>query len=170
MGYQTKNVGERVQYIDDNDKICAGVLEEIVKPASYNRPANWWNLPKEKHLKWQDCGRVQLDSGKEAIVPMNELDLEDTAAEREFREAYMVASQEINDKMSEAYNLVKEACKVSEKYGVPFSASVSPLSNSYTPNSFSSKFPEVDREFVQELTETYSPDTEYGGWQHSAVC
>jgi hypothetical protein len=63
-----------------------------------------------------------------------------------------------------------EAEKLSDEHGIPFGSNISPLSQSYFPNSFREKFPDLDldSEEIQELV-GYSEYYE-GGWEHSAVC
>src|SRR5579864_907823 len=111
-------------------------------------------------VKWDD-GEEQTGLGEYDVYP------EDSEAEREFRLALSDAQARIDAEMSKAWAALEAAVKISEETGIPFSAGVSPLSQSYIPNSLGEKFPGVDREFYSELAGAYG---EYEGWQHSAVC
>lgn len=93
--------------------------------------------------------------------------------EDEFKKLVNEHKAEIDAKVSEASAALGEAVKLSEKYGIPFSPSISFLHNSYYPNSFyEKKFSELDSDVVTDLTDAYSW-SDYGdsaGWEHSAVC
>lgn len=72
---------------------------------------------------------------------------------------------------------LREAEALADKHGVPFRSGISPLSNSYVPNSFSkSKFAALERDVVCDIAGVwgeYISDmlSGYGnGWLHSAVC
>ena len=87
--------------------------------------------------------------------------------EKKFKTAQNKANKEIDKQMTIALEAVQKACEISEQYGVPFYASVSPLGQSYKPDSFFEKWGELDN--VEELLdEGYV--SEYEGWEHSAVC
>jgi len=90
--------------------------------------------------------------------------------EKEFLAAKEQAEKEINEKLEVASKALTEAEQISEKYGVPFYSNVSFLSQTYTPNSFSEKFGELDKDWLWEIADSYYPDDDYPGWQHSAVC
>jgi len=54
---------------------------------------------------------------------------------------------------------------------LPFSANVSPLSQSYFPESFVDKFSDLDSDTVYDITGAYTSYYHDGaGWEHSAVC
>lgn len=74
---------------------------------------------------------------------------------------------QIEEKLAAAMKLLGEAEELSEEHGVPFYSNISPLGQSFRPESFAEKFSEVDSDVVYDLTESYG---EYDGWQHSAVC
>lgn len=95
----------------------------------------------------------------------------------EFQEHCTKVQAEIKLKVDEARRLMKEATDIADKNGVPFRASVSPLSNSYVPKNFSkSKFAELDIDVISEISGAYGEymrdmlSGSYGGWVHSAVC
>jgi hypothetical protein len=94
--------------------------------------------------------------------------------EAEFRELIDSHTNEINSYLAQAEAALDKAIEVSEKYGVPFYANISSLSNGYVPKSFTaSKFSALDRDVLGEMTEVYDSYGDiysYGGWVHSAVC
>lgn len=96
---------------------------------------------------------------------------EELALEAEFEKVVKQAHAEIDAELKKASEHLTKAVKLSEMYGVPFSARVSPLSNTYTPQTFQKKFGRVDADFVDEVTDTWDDEgRSYGGWRHSAVC
>lgn len=92
--------------------------------------------------------------------------------EKQFQQVNETVGKEIKEKLSAASKLVREAEKLSEQHGLPFRAGVSPLSQSYVPESFRSKWPDLDRDFAVDETGAWSEYgyDDYGGWAHSAVC
>lgn len=92
---------------------------------------------------------------------------EQSDLEKEFREVADKYSRLIEAKLSQASQLLSEAVAISNEHGIPFCAYPSFLSNDYVPKSFSSKFKDLDREIMYEVTGVYN---EYEGWTHSAVC
>lgn len=167
------NVGDRCQ-TDKNDTIRVGVITAVethqVERTRYSYSYSFGSRNKEEKymeteiksisVKWDD-GEEQTSLGQYDVYP------EDSEAEREFRLALSDAQARIDAEMNKAWAALEAAVKISEETGIPFSAGVSPLSQSYIPNSLSEKFPGVDREFYSELAGAYG---EYEGWQHSAVC
>lgn len=92
--------------------------------------------------------------------------MEKSKLEEEFKKTQELAEQEIDAALSKAHTALKEAMAISEKYGVPFYASISPLGQGYRPSSFEEKWGEI----LDELREYDICLPEYEGWQHSAVC
>ena len=92
--------------------------------------------------------------------------------EEEFKAVYEAHKDEILSLISEAAALVTKAEVLSEQYGIPFRAKVSPLSQSYIPESLAEKFPELDSDKLWELGCDVTVNHEYHdtGWAHSAVC
>jgi len=88
--------------------------------------------------------------------------------EQEFRGLVERHSQEIEEKLNDANTAMKEAMTLSEKYGIPFPANISQISQSYTPKSFITKFGQLDRELIEELSGAELNG--YYGWEHSDVC
>lgn len=111
------------------------------------------------------------DDEIEGAVDEDEKDEETLALEAEFEKVLEKASAAIDAELAEAQKHLDKAVKLSEKYGVPFHTGISPLGNTYTPDSFQEKFGGLDSDFVYDTTGTYdSENYQYGGWQHSAVC
>lgn len=111
-------------------------------------------------VKWDD-GKEETGLSPWHVYP------EDTEFEREFRLKAPGILDLIQEKIAIADKAIDEAVALAEEHGVSFSASVSPLSQSYIAGSASDKWPEVSSEFMKEITEAYG---EYDGWQHSQVC
>lgn len=161
-------VGDRVQ-TDKDDVIRVGAVTVVDSHTVEKTKHDWYSRKDTKYseveiksinVKWDD-GEEQTGLGKYDVYP------EDSEVERSFRLAMGDAQARIDAKMDAAYAALQEAVKISEETGIPFGASISPLSQSYIPNSLQEKFPDIDREFYSELAGAYG---EYEGWQHSAVC
>lgn len=105
--------------------------------------------------------------------------------EEDFRKVYEEATARMQAKEDEALKLVREIEAIAEETGIPFSACLSPLSQTFQPNSFHEKWGEtLNEELEKERTwgsggtykvaifEAVTGDSpgEYEGWQHSAVC
>jgi hypothetical protein len=108
----------------------------------------------------------------EDIDDTEDEDAEQSELASEFETLCADVHEQIEAKMKVARKAVKEAVAIAEKHGVPFRADVSPLGNSYLPQSFhESKFAELDQEVVCEIADVWGDYLfECGGWQHSAVC
>jgi len=163
-------VGDRVQ-TDKDDVIRVGVVTAIqTEQVERSRYTNYYTrsapekymetVVKTIDVKWDD-GEEQKGMDRWSVYP------EDSKIERTFRLAVSDAHKRIDEKLAVARAALREAEKISEETGIPFSASISPLSQSYIPQSLEQKFPDLDPEFVSDLTQAWG---EYGGWQHSAVC
>lgn len=143
---------------------------EVVKvePPTSKWPNNYYELTYDERAPYHDQVTVKWEDGTESVESELFLQHQDDEYQREFRIANNEASKLISQHLAEAEEALAKAVEVSEKYGVPFSSGISFLSQSYHPTSMSEKFPDVDSDFIYELTEAYS---EYGdGWEHSAVC
>lgn len=110
---------------------------------------------------------VKWDNGGEEKLKQYDVHQEDSELERAFRLASRDAQRRIAEKLEQAMAALNEAEAISEETGVPFSSGISPLGQSYIPASLEDKYPDVDREFIDDITGSYG---ECGGWQHSAVC
>lgn len=160
-------VGDRVQ-TDKSGTYRVGVITVVDSETVEKTKRDWYSrkdvaytevVIKSIDVKWDDGETQQL--GQYDVYP------EDSEMERAFRLAVSDAHKRIDEKMSVAWAALNEAVKISEETGIPFSAGVSPLSQSYIPESLHEKFPDVDRDFYSDITGAWG---EYDGWQHSAVC
>lgn len=163
-------VGDRVQTDKDN-VIKVGVITAVDSKEVEVSRHDWRN---RKVITDTELEIISLDVKWDDGVEQRGLDKysvyrEDSKVEREFRLAVQDASKKIKEKVALARKALQEAVEISEETGIPFRAGVSPLGNSYIPESINEKFPEIDSEFYSEITDAYS---EYGepGWAHSAVC
>lgn len=167
-------VGDRVQIVGYNsdtriELIRDGVVTEVT-PAKNPKPTRYWEFSEEEQktfitfvkVKWDDDGSVTEHD-------LNDLESEDSEMERDFRKAAHYADELIHAQLNIAAEAVREATRIAERYGVPFRTHVSPISNSYTPRSLQAKFEGLDKNFVQDITDTYN-DYDSTGWRHSAVC
>lgn len=161
-------VGDRVQ-TDDNNVIRVGTVTAVDFHQVERNKYDWHTGKDIKYLKtkiksidiqWDD-GELQQGLDQYGVSP------EDSAIEREFRLTMIDAQARIDTELEKAWQCIQAAVKISEDTGIPFHAQVSPLSQSYFPNSRSQKFPNLDREVCSELARAYG---EYEGWQHSSVC
>lgn len=155
-------IGDRVQFTEDQhdngstgtiDSLCMDTEDGVETPCA--------------NVLWDDAHETEMHSlSILMLVPP-----ERAALEVEFRAAVDEVSEMIQSKLNMAATLIAEAEKISEETGVPFSASVSPLGQSYFPASFSKKYGKLGHDFVTDLTGAW---TEYwsegAGWQHSDVC
>lgn len=92
---------------------------------------------------------------------------EQSELEKEFKAAAEKYSRLIDAKVAQASQLLSEACDISEEHGIPFESNISFLSQGYVPESFATKFKDLDRDIMYQVTNVYN---EYEGWEHSAVC
>lgn len=95
--------------------------------------------------------------------------------EQEFRETLKQVGKQIQDKLNEAGRLISEAEELSEQYGVPFSAHISPLGQDYFPYNIRKRWGELGEDRIEKvIKETgkwwFDINENYGGWEHSAVC
>lgn len=94
--------------------------------------------------------------------------------EDDFIAVYKTAMKEINPHLEAASNSLKEAEKIAEQYGIPFSSYVNFCSgNGYVPKSIKEKFPGIDESMVSSVASLYANyelDLDYGGWIHSSMC
>lgn len=97
--------------------------------------------------------------------------------EKKFREAYAKYNPEIKNKVREAAKLLREAEKLSEEHGIPFSSPSGGLLDGscrgYYPQSLDAIYGELLEEnpdIISDVTGVYRYDSEYGGagWQSSA--
>jgi phytoene dehydrogenase-like protein len=165
-------VGDKVQTFVDGKVKDAEVADFFPKERQYpnwndkEATAAWYALSQSEKDKVYDRYLLKLEDGSEEITAYPHE--RDTEMERSFRLIAEEAQEKIDEKLSEASRLLDEAESISEQYGVPFSSGISPLSQSYFPNSFKKKFPDLDMSTAGEIADAHG---EYDcGWQHSAVC
>lgn len=152
-------VGDCVQCVDEDDEVIGvGIIQEL-----YSREDNG-EMVDFAHVIWED----NVHSTEEYISMLQPKE-DSSELETEFKKVFEAHAQEIDDQLEIAAKAIAKATKLSEKYGLPFYASVSPLSQPYWPSSFSKKFHGLDSDFVSDLTSAYN---EYGedGWRHSSIC
>ena len=161
-------VGDRVQ-LEKDGQIKVGSITMVDSQTVTRTKHDWYTRKEVSYTETEiKSMNVKWDDGTEETgLSRWSVNHEDSDIERAFRLAMYEAQERIDAKMSEARKALDEAVKISEETGIPFSAGISPLSQSYIPNSLSDKFPELDKSFAYEVAEAYG---EYEGWQHSAVC
>ncbi len=103
--------------------------------------------------------------------------------EEDFKKICDEHMSELDAADAEACAAIQRLEDLSEKYGIPYRANVSPLRQNYTPESYAA-FQTAYAKEVEGLTDedegTYEDELsvqvlgtypgEYEGWQHSAVC
>lgn len=94
--------------------------------------------------------------------------------EEEFNKVQKETLVKIKEKMKIASDAISAAEKLSEKTGIPFYGSESPLGQPYCPASFQDKWGELPEEKLEELEGEFSTDyaslSEGYGWAHSSLC
>ena|ERR1700678_2819724 len=154
-------IGERVHLVDEDgdvDTDAVGVIEEFHSRVEDDVTIYFANVlwECESEVEEVDVSLLQLEGDKDEL-------------EAEFKKVFEKHAQEINDQLEIASLAIAKAEKLSEKYGLPFYAQVSPLSQNYWPASFDEKFGGLDPNFVNDLTEAYNADGD-SGWRHSRIC
>lgn len=89
--------------------------------------------------------------------------------EREFLRTFNAVHDKIQENLHQASLLIEQACQLADDNGIPFKPKF-PLCGfkmSYIPQSYEDKFPKLDRDFMNNLTDAYGG---YEGWQTSQVC
>lgn len=91
------------------------------------------------------------------------------ALEAEFQQVFEQVHPLIQANLAEAARLINEAVSLSEKSGVPFcpKEKLTWIKPSYIPKSFREKFPNVEKDFVEQVTDSYGW---HDGWQYSQTC
>lgn len=158
-------VGDRVQRIEDSDEISEGTIIELFFE---QRGLSSYDVHK-KHENVLTKVKVKWDLGEEEIVRVYSISLLDSELEREFRNTANETLREIQENIATATSALEKAISISERDGIPFSSNISFIGQCYVPQSLRSLHPDINRELVNSITESYS-DSGYPGWEHSAVC
>lgn len=161
-------VGDRVQYWE-RAGISTGTVDSVIPPIKL-KTDEYYRLSAEDKKEMETYALVKWDDVEGELLEkilMYELDSEDTPLEKEFRTTAEKANNEIAAKLALASKALGEAIDISEKYGIPFSSSVSSLRQGYMPYSYDDKFTGVSRELMEAVTGCYN---ECSGWKHSKVC
>ncbi len=105
--------------------------------------------------------------------------------EDDFKVVYADALARLQAKNKEAIKVIEELEAICEETGIPYDASVSPVSQVYRPNTFEEKWGKLNDETVDVVSKwdgkTYketlwenltdeASQGEYKGWQHSMAC
>lgn len=172
MSHKDWKNGDRVQkseWVDRKEVIHTGAVTDVVTETRERQSYRGFGYSKTTEMVTEITGiSIKWDDGKEetGLSPWS-VQPEDTEYEREFRLKAPEILDLINEKLAIADKAIDEAVAIAEEHGVSFSASVSPLGQSYLAASAEEKWPEVSKKFMSEITETHG---EYDGWQHSQVC
>lgn len=106
-------------------------------------------------------------------MSFNNVDQDDDSSEEysevelEFKALCDEALPKIEAQLTIAREAIKQAEKISEQYGVPFSSDITPIGMAYTPASMDDRFRDLE-DVIYDFTGSYLND--YEGWEHSAVC
>lgn len=160
-------VGARVQKSEDVAEPMGGVITAH-EPAKRPREREYWKFTREEQEDMEDHWLITWDDGTTEREKYPQL--EDNEMERQFRKTAHEALDKIHKKLAIASKALDEAEAIAEKYGIPFSSSISPLSQSYYPSTMHELHPDMDSEFINDITGAYHSDYGEEGWQHSAVC
>lgn len=93
--------------------------------------------------------------------------------EKEFKALLGSVGKEIENKVNQAEKLMKEACELADRYGIPFSSNIIDTMNGwYIPETFQERFATLDKDVAMELTDisSYRLQNHGGGWTHSNIC
>lgn len=164
------DVGSRVQKVDYEARFVYDGTIESITPPKRPRPNDYWKYSRAEQEEMITYCTVKWDDGTTEEMDLDALEAQDSEVERSFRRTYFATQDLINEKLAEASRLVSEAVKISEQSGIPFQTDVSHLSNAYFPRSRLQKFPDLDSEFISDVTEAYSDYDDKTGWSRSAVC
>jgi hypothetical protein len=122
-------------------------------------------LPLDKtmvEVQWDNINTINC-------VPKNSIrpEAECSELEKEFISLIDTHYSIIVDKIREADKLLTEAIELSEKHGMPVPAPILDQ-EAYIPNSFFTKFAELDLSLVRKLCKVYVSSDTYYGWQNSS--
>lgn len=170
MSDKNWKVGDRVQF-EDGGHITGGVITALVTGTREKQDyySSWSRKATPQMEEYTSHVTVKWDDGVEETLDYWDVDPEDNEMERTFRVKATEVLEKIYAELELAHKHLRAAQDLSEEHGISFSSSISPLSQSYIASTFHEKWPDVDEELANSITEAYS---EYGdgGWEHSAVC
>lgn len=165
-------VGDRVQYEGD-DQIFGGAITALVtgtrnkEDYSYRTP--WKQNTIVEKEQYTSHLVIKWDDGEEETLDYWDVASEDNEMERTFRVKAMEVTKLIDAELNQAHEHLRSAVKLSEEHGISFGSGISPLAQSYIATTFKDKWPDVEQELANGITDTYS-EYDNEGWQHSAVC
>jgi len=153
-------IGDRIQHTDEDDDVTVGEIKSLFSKNEDDEIVEYANV------LWD--GKEEVESWELELLDHEE---DEDELEAEFKAVVEAHMEEIEEQVEIAAQAIKKAEELSEKYGLPFRSSITPLSQSYHPASYSEKFSGLDYEFVANVTGAYSVYHNDGdGWEHSAVC
>ncbi len=89
--------------------------------------------------------------------------------EEEFKTLVESVSKEIQNNIETANKYLQIAVDLSKKHGIPFDSNISPISQSYKPNSYGALTIE-QQDIISDVVEFDSNYYDRNGWQHSRAC
>src|SRR5277367_6154618 len=153
-------IGDRIQHTDEDDDVTVGEIKSLFSKNEDDEIVEYANV------LWD--GKEEVESWELELLDHEE---DEDELEAEFKAVVEAHLEEIEEQIQIATDAISKAEELSEKYGLPFRAGVSPLRQSYYPTTFHSKFGSLDQAVVSDITGAYSEYHNDGaGWEHSAVC
>jgi len=173
--YQEADFQPKIKdHVQLNDtKIRTGVviaLHSAKKFLSKKDEQQWFSFSDEEKIARLPTATVKWDDdATESIIPTQLLERPDSPLEKDFRLNVLYSQDLIQDQIKLAEQALQKAIDISEKLGVPFYSSISPLGQHFVPKSFNTKFKMLDNNVIENISGMYINDYDVG-WQHSAVC
>lgn len=161
--------GDKVQHVDHDARFVKDGVIDSITPSKRVKTNDYWRESKSIQEEMVTYANVKWNDGTTDTLDIESITVPDTELERDFRKAYWANEDRIQDKVSQAASLLQEAVRIAEETGVSFRTHISPVSNAYFPRSREERFPELDSQFVSDVTEAYN-EYDSTGWRHSAVC
>lgn len=152
-------IGDRVQLTYKDEGVSVGEIVSLETRIEEGETCTY------AQVQWDHEDDGVLD---EVDVELLEVEEDEDELEAEFRKVAEAHMDEIDEQVEIAQKALRMAVKLSEKYGLPFYAGVSPLGQSYCPNSLQDIFGDLSSGIIHDVTGVYSISDE--GWEHSAVC
>jgi len=93
---------------------------------------------------------------------------EETALEKQYREACEKHMPEIERLVAEARAKLAEACNLADEHGILFySNGISGVGQKYSPSKFEDLYDGISNDFLEALNGTYKPEYGGSGWEFS---